>query len=135
MEHYDKWNEVKKYTQQNKRKLGIKQRDIFWAKIGLNIGNEEYGKGKDFVRPVIIIRQLTGDLFIGIPTTTTKKEDNDYFHTINYIDKTNQNIESSAMILQQKVFSKKRLLSKIGTVNGENFKTIIDKLKKLIDPT
>jgi len=135
MEQYDKWNKIKKETQLNKRKLGIKQRDIFWAKIGLNIGNEEYGKGKDFVRPLIIIRQLTHDLFIGVPTTTSTKENNDYFHNIKYIDKTHQDIHSSAMILQQKVYSKKRLLSKIGTVDSENFNIIIAKLKKLIDPT
>ncbi len=39
------------------------------------------------------------------------------------------------MILQQKVFSKKRLLSKIGTVNKEEFKMIVTKPKRLIDPT
>lgn len=136
MKQYDEWNEIKKYTQKNKRKLGIKSRDIFWAKIGINIGDEEYGKGKDFVRPIIIVRQLTYDLFIGVPTTTTQKENNDYFHSINYIDKkSKKNINSSAMILQQKVFSKKRLLSKIGTVNSQEFNTIKEKLKKLIDPT
>ncbi len=48
-----------------------------------------------------------------------------------YLKKQNFN----AMILQQKVFSKKRILSKIGKVDNENFKIIIDKLKKLIDPT
>jgi mRNA interferase MazF len=135
MQKYDNWNKVKKYTQQNKRKLGIKPREIFWAKIGQNLGDEEYGKGKDFVRPLIVIRQLTGDLFIGVPTTTSQKENNDYFHNISYIDKTNQSINSSAMILQQKVFSKKRILSKIGKVDSESFKDIIEKLKKLIDPT
>jgi len=135
MQKYDNWNKVKKSTQQNKRKLGIKPREIFWAKIGQNLGDEEYGKGKDFVRPLIIIRQLTGDLFIGVPTTTSQKDNNDYFHNISYIDKTNQSVNSSAMILQQKVFSKKRILSKIGKVDSDSFKDIIEKLKKLIDPT
>jgi len=32
MEQYNKWNKVKIYTQQTKFKLGIKQREIFWAK-------------------------------------------------------------------------------------------------------
>ncbi|WP_412725545.1 hypothetical protein [Arcobacter sp. 15-2] len=44
---FDKWNNVKKETQQNKRKLGLKQREIFWVKLGQNIGSEEYGKGGD----------------------------------------------------------------------------------------
>jgi mRNA interferase MazF len=135
-DNFDKWNEVKKQIHQVSFNLGIKPREIYWTKIGLNIGNEEYGKGKDFVRPVIIVRQLTHDLFIGIPTTTSTKDDNDYFHKITYTEKmTNTIIESSAMILQQKVFSKKRLLSKIGTVKKEDFEKIVTKLKKLIDPT
>ncbi len=71
MKNFDDWNEVKKQTHQVSFNLGIKPREIYWTKIGLNIGNEEYGKGKDFVRPVIIVRQLTHDLFIGIPTTTS----------------------------------------------------------------
>jgi len=32
MKNYDKWNEVKKEILQNKRKLGIKPREIFWVK-------------------------------------------------------------------------------------------------------
>ncbi len=132
---FDKWNEIKKDTSKTKRKLGIKPREIYWAKIGYNIGNEQYGKGKQFVRPVIIIRQLTHDLFIGVPTTTANKENNDYFHNIFYKDDLNRDINSSAMILQQRVFSKKRLLSKIGRIKIDEFSDIKSKLKKLIDPT
>jgi len=135
VKQFDKWNIVKKDTDIKHFKFGIKPREIFWAKIGVNIGDEEYGKGKEFVRPVIVVRQLTKDLFIGVPTTTANKDNSDYFQNINYIDKTNRAINSSAMILQQKVFSKKRLLSKIGTVNKEEFLVIVHKLKKLIDPT
>ena len=135
MDSFDKWNEVKKTTHTSKMKLSIKPREIFWAKIGQNIGHEEYGKGKDFLRPIIVIRQLTSDLFIGVPTTTSKKDNNDYFHNINYTNKINENINSSAMILQMKVFSKKRLLNKIGTVNKQDFEIIRSKLKSLIDPT
>jgi hypothetical protein len=42
---------------------------------------------------------------------------------------------AKAILLWGKVFSKKRLLSKIGTVNKEEFKIILSKLKRLIDPT
>jgi len=135
MSEFDRWNEVKKVTQNKDRRLTIKPREIFWLKIGQNIGSEEFGKGKDFLRPVIIIRQLTSDLFIGIPTTTTIKENNDYFHRINYTNKNNETINSSAMLLQFKTFSKKRLLHKIGKVNVDEFEIIVNKLKGIIDPT
>ena len=132
---YDVWNSVKKKTEKSHRKLGIKPREIFWLKIGKNIGHEEYGKGQEFVRPVIIIRQLTADLFIGVPTTTTKKEDNDYFHNIHYDNRKKIQIHSVAMLLQFRTFSKKRLLSKIGTVQKNEFDVIVEKLKGVIDPT
>ena len=134
MEEYDKWNEVKKDTQQKKRKLGMKPREIFWVKIGHNIGSEEYGKGKDFARPVIVVRRLTSDLFIGIPITTTIKN-NDYFHSFTYNNKSRGMVENSAMILQVKTFSIKRVLSKIGIVNKEGFDEILEKTKNLFNPT
>ena len=119
MKKYDDWNEVKKEINSIKMKFGIKPKDICWVKVGQNIGNEEYGKGSLFLRPTLIIKQLTSDLFIGIPTTTTVKENNDYFHNINYVDKYSKNkISSYAMIYQFRTFSKKRLLSKIGALKN-----------------
>ena len=136
MEKFDKWNRVKKNTEQNKRKLGIKSRDIFCAKIGQNVGSEEYGKGKNFARPVIIIRKLTKELFLGIPTTTNLKDNNDYFHTFKYLDKNKNTLEVSAMILQIKVFSVKRLMNRIGMIDKDSFGIVIEKSQNLmIGPT
>lgn len=132
---YDAWNSVKKKTQKGHRKLGIKPREIFWLKIGKNIGDKEFGKGKEFVRPVIIVRQLTADLFVGVATTTTKKENNDYFHTIKYTNYKQVEIQSVAMLLQFRTFSKKRLLGKIWKVNKDEFNVIVETLKGVIDPT
>ncbi|MEA1920556.1 MAG: type II toxin-antitoxin system PemK/MazF family toxin [Campylobacterota bacterium] len=131
MEKFDEWNEVKKVAQIKERRLDIKPREIFWAKIGQNIGDEEYGKGQNFTRPVIVIRQLSRDLFLGVPTTTTLK-DNDYFHLFEYSNKQRGDIQNSAMILQLKVFSKKRLMNKIGTINKNDFEEILTKARKLL---
>jgi len=135
MKQFDKWNEVKKETDKAQMHFKIKPREIFWVKIGQNIGHEEFGKGKEFVRPVIMIRQLTSDLFIGVPTTTSKKENNDYFHNINYLNHKKDKVHSVAMLLQFRTYSKKRLLSKMGTVNKNEFNVIVEKLKGIIDPT
>ena len=134
MDKFNQWNEVKKKTEYNKRKLGIKPRDIFWAKIGQNIGSEEYGKNDNFARPVIIIRKLTHDLFIGIPLTSTIK-DNDYFHSFIYTNKSNGLTENSAMILQVRTFSIKRLMNKTGVISKEDFEVVIEKSKGLFSPT
>ena len=134
MNKFNEWNEVKKKTQDNQRKLGIKPRDIFWAKIGQNIGSEEYGKNDNFARPVIIVRKLTHDLFIGIPLTSTIK-DNDYFHSFEYNNKSNGLTKNSAMILQVRTFSIKRLMNKTGVISKEDFEVVIEKSKGLFSPT
>ena len=134
MKEFDKWNEIKKNCDDNNRKIGIKPREIFWAKIGLNIGSEEYGKDKNFARPVIIINKLTNDLFIGVPLTSTIKS-NDYLHSFKYKNKQNGEVLNSAMILQIKVFSIKRLMNKIGMINKDDFAEIVVKLKNIISPT
>ena len=64
-------------------KVGFKEREIFWLRLGQNIGNEEFGKGNEFQRPVLIIKKLTKNIFIGVPLITTLKE-NDYFHQFKY---------------------------------------------------
>ena len=135
MKDYDRWNEIKKSVNENKRKIGIKPREIFWAKIGQNIGFEQNGKGKNFVRPVIIVRRLTKDLFIGIPTTTTIRESNEYFHIFEYNDKEKNILKVSALILQIKVLSIKRLMNKIGMINKNDFDEVVLKSKNLIGPT
>lgn len=132
---FDEWNEVKKELSKNQRKLGIKPREIFWANIGQNIGFEQNGKGENFARPVIIVRKLSKDLFLGIPTTTTLREDNDYFHKFKYTTHNNEILNVSALILQVKVFSTKRIMNKIGMINIEDFKLIVEKSKKLFGPT
>ncbi len=133
MENFNQWNEVKKNTQLNKRKLGIKPREIFWAKIGQNIGSEEYGKNENFARPVIIIRKLTSDLFVGVPLTSTIKT-NDYFHSFEYENKQNGLTQNSAMILQLKTFSIKRLMNKAGVININDFDKIVEKLQNIVSP-
>jgi mRNA-degrading endonuclease toxin of MazEF toxin-antitoxin module len=133
MKKFDEWNEVKQKAHNTERKIGFKVRDIFWLRIGQNIGTEEFGKGNEFQRPVLIIRKLTHNLFIGVPLTSSLKDDNDYFHTFEFNTKKGVS-KNSAMILQLKSFDKKRLMGKIGTINKENFNEILEKIRELFIP-
>ncbi len=134
MKNFDEWNKIKKDTDLNNRKIGIKPRDIFWAKLGENIGFEQNGKGENFARPVIILRKLTSELFLGIPLTSTIK-DGDYFHSFEYTNHTNGLVQNTALILQMKVFSIRRLMNKTGVINTKDFESILEKSKSLISPT
>ena len=128
-EIFNKWNDVKKIVNKKENKVGFKEREIFWLWLGQNIGNEEFGKGNEFQRPVLVIKKLTKNIFIGVPLTTTLKE-NDYFHQFKYSNQ-KEIIENSAMILQIRTFDKNRLMTRIGMINKEDFEKINQKIRRL----
>ena len=125
---FDNWNEVKKTTNNEKVLVGFKQRDIFNVKIGKNIGFEQNGKGKDFVRPVLIYKKLSKDMFIGIPLTKTTRNGSFFYSFIFTND-----IVSTAILAQIKLYSSKRLLNKVGKIDNDNFQQLKKKLIKLLD--
>ena len=57
MKQFDKWNEVKKTTHNSFKNVFFKERDIFWASVGINIGYEQDRKGYIFSRPVLIFKK------------------------------------------------------------------------------
>lgn len=64
MKDFDEWNEIKKQVEEEEILFGFKTRDIFNIKMGQNIGFEQNGKGENFVRPVLVYKKLTKDMFI-----------------------------------------------------------------------
>lgn len=125
---YDDWNIVKKNTENIVKKVYFKERDIFWVKLGENIGFEQNGKGNKFQRPVLVLKKYTNDMFLGIPLSTTLREGSFYFQFSFLEDKI-----STALLVQNKLFSSKRLMKKIGKIDENNFKNLKAKLIKLIE--
>jgi len=126
---YDEWNEIKKKTNKKENKVGFKEREIFWVRLGQNIGSEEFGKGNEFQRPVLVLCKLTRDIFIGVPLTSTIK-DNDYFYSFTYANKKG-NVHNSAMILQLKTFDKRRLMTRIGMMGKDDYHMVMKKVRGL----
>ncbi|MCI0501881.1 MAG: type II toxin-antitoxin system PemK/MazF family toxin, partial [Epsilonproteobacteria bacterium] len=84
MKLHDEWNEIKKSTEQINDKLYFKERDIFWARLGQNIGFEQNGKGEEFTRPVVILKKYTKDMFLAIPLSTTSR-DGTFFYQFSFL--------------------------------------------------
>lgn len=123
-EEFDNWNKIKKETQETKIAFIFKVREIYWLKVGQNIGYEVYGKGEEFLRPVLILRKFSKDSFLGIPLTSSKKDDMFHFEFIPiHKEKTNY-----AMLSQIKLFSAKRIHDKMGKISIEDFEKMKIKL-------
>jgi len=126
---YDKWNEQKKNLETNQNKFIFKVREIYWLRVGKNIGYEVYGKGKDFLRPVLVLRKFSKDTFVGIPLTSAKK--NDMFH-YEFLPIENHKL-NYAILSQVKMFSSKRIHDKMGKISSDDFSELKNKLKELLE--
>ena len=54
MKKFDEWNEVKKQVHNRNNIIHFKEREVYWASIGENVGFEQNGKGSDCSNPVSI---------------------------------------------------------------------------------
>lgn len=127
---FDKWNEVKKSLYSYETNWITKEREVYWVKLGQNIGFEQNGKGDDFLRPVLIFKKFNKDIFLGIPFTSNKKDGKFYFE-VSSIDKEKP---SYAILSQIKLFSTKRIKSKFGKISIDEFEKLKESFVDLIMP-
>lgn len=124
---FDKWTVVKKQCQVRTDKIQFKERDVWWCRLGTNIGDEQDGKGELFLRPVLIVKKFNKRIFVGLPLSTIVKENNHFYHTFNF-----KNREQSVIISQIRLLDSKRLSHKLGAVNEVDFEEIAKKSINLI---
>ena len=129
MKQFDKWNDVKKNLSLTNNVKSFKNRDIFWVHIGQNLGYETFGKGEEFLRPVLVFKKFSRNTFLGIPLTTSTK--NDQFH-FKFIVKNNGKI-NYASLSQIKIFDAKRLHDKLDKMSVEDFDEMKVQLRELLD--
>jgi len=127
MQKYDEWSKVKRKIDSKEKLITYKERDIFWANIGENIGFEQNGKGSDFMRPILVFRKFTNKMFLGIPLSTQLRDGSFFFQFQFLEDK-----KSTALLVQTKMFDVKRLDRRIGMINKDDFKNMEIKMKKLM---
>ncbi|MFA5839012.1 MAG: type II toxin-antitoxin system PemK/MazF family toxin [Candidatus Paceibacterota bacterium] len=123
---YDNWNQLKKNLSIKKSSIFFHERDIWFCSLGKNIGDEEDGKNELFERPILIIRKFNNNIFLAIPLTSSKK-DNNYYYQYELGGKTYAGILSQIRLLDCR-----RLSRKIGMIKKSDFGMIIEKIHKLL---
>ena len=117
LNRYLKWWKVWFESHHNNKNSFCKVWDIWYCKIGCNIGSEIDGKWW-FIRPVLILK-IVWSLVYMCPLTSKDKIGNFYFKI---------NEKSTAILSEAKCIDKKRLVKKINDVNAD----IVKELKKAI---
>jgi len=125
--NFDKWNSKKKELEKLSKKFLFKTGDIWWCSVGLNIKAESCGKGEDYQRPVLVLRKLSGESFIGIPLSSKKKEGTWFCEITVHGEK------RYALLYQIRMFSANRFQRRLASLDDADFKKVKEKLEALLE--
>ena len=119
LKQIQEWCKVKIFLL-NKNKIIFKQGNIWWCSLGMNLGEEMFGKGPKFTRPILIFRKFTSNSFLGLPITKQEKEGNWYTEITIHKEK------RWIILNQARILDKKRLTNRIGALDNND----INKVRK-----
>lgn len=129
MKNFDEWNEVKKSVDQRKNDKKIIIGKIYWCNIGVNVGREVYGKGNEFVRPVLVLNVLPNGTFLGVPLSSQTKNKAGFMF---YKFEDSKQKAQVALLAQTRIFDIKRKLGSISSIDSETLEIIKEKYKTYI---
>jgi len=123
--NFDKWNIVKKRTNDEAPRL-YTVREIWWCRLGVNVGSEQDGSGRLFLRPVVIIRAFGPDACMVVPLTTSRRK-----HPLRFPVGDVQEKQATALLSQIRVVDTRRLVEKVGFLEMEVFTRLRKAVRKL----
>lgn len=123
---FDKWNKIKKKTNTDKPRL-YTVREIWWCRFGVNVGTEQDGNGKLFLRPALILRGFGPDACLVVPLTTSERE-----HMLRVPIGLVDSRPARANISQMRVVDTRRLIEKVGFLDGAMFASVRKAVKEML---
>ena len=112
---FDGWNKVKKQAHAESPRL-YTVREIWWCRLGVNVGTEQDGSGEKFLRPVVIMKGFGPEACLIIPLTTSAHE-NPLRVPIGLIE----GQRARANLSQIRVVDTRRLVEKVGFLENSIF--------------
>lgn len=124
---FDKWNDLKKSIGRSATtELFFHEREIWHCSIGINVGHEQNGVHDLFERPVLILKKLSSETFIGIPITSKLKKGSWYLNFA-YKDQ-----PQTLLLNQIRLFDKRRLSRKIAFLEEDVFIKAKERARQII---
>lgn len=124
---FQNWHNKKTKIDDIKKRPFFHEREIWWCSFGVNVGFEQDGGGKDFLRPIIIFKKFNNEIFLAIPLTHTDKKTKYYFHFV-----FGKNFASAAILSQVRLIDSKRLSHKLGDLSDIDFENLTKKFKAIL---
>ena len=112
----------------NHKNVYFREREVWWAALGKNIGYEIDGKHDYFSRPVVIVKKYSRDMCFVVPLTTKIRDDNPQYQYILHL----QGKRNAINLSQGRTISNRRLMQKKCNIDLEVFEDIIKKYVNLL---
>ncbi len=129
---YKKWHNKKELINQRIDWPFFHEREVWFCYLGANVGSEQDGKGKDFLRPIAIIKKFNNEIFWAVPLTKAKHKATGnkakYYFQFSFI----KNVQSVAILSQVRLTDAKRLARLIGKMSETDFIKLKQKFKELL---
>jgi len=100
----------------------FREKEVWWAAMGKNIGFEINGKNDLFERPVLILQAYSKETCFILPLSSKIKDPLPWYQKAVSL----KNGDSAVIIKQGRILSSKRLLRKHDIVSTEDYNRIID---------
>jgi mRNA interferase MazF len=94
----------------------FREGEVWWVRLGHNVGYEANGKSREFTRPVIILKKYNQYSFLALPLTTVPKP-NPYRLPVGIVD----GRQAFATLSQLRNIDSKRLVKKIMHLDADIF--------------
>jgi len=124
---FDAWNKTKKELHEGSSAPFYHEREVWWCSLAVNIGSEQDGTGKNFDRPVVIIRGFNKAVFFAVALTGKRKQGKFYLPL-----GTIEGRDASAVLSQVRLIDSKRLVRKITTLDEVTFVKLKASLQKVL---
>jgi mRNA interferase MazF len=122
---FDGWNEEKK-KRDRRTPLAApfpKEGVVWMCILGINIGFEQNGAGKNFERPALVIKKFNNQMYWVVPLSSKQKKYDFYF---NFTDPNGQKV--AAILAQMRLVSVKRFIRDMYRLDGHVFTRLIEVL-------
>lgn len=120
MKDFLAWIRIKITTHETKGTVFFHEREIWWCKLGVNVGYEIDGHGTAFERPVIVVKKFNLDTCLVVPLTAKQKKGKYYFPIGNASGR-----EAVAVLSQLRMVDRRRFTEKAGTVPKDTFQNLL----------
>lgn len=126
---WDGWSQKKQEMHNHEVVPFFHEREVWWCSLGVNVGSEQDGTGKNYDRPIAIIRGFNKDIFFGVALTGKRKAGRYYFYLGNI-----EGRDASAILSQVRIIDAKRLVRKAMTLDQALFTRLKAALQKTLLP-